>query len=53
VEESKKHLGYMTAKSVSAFAADYGEFQQAAKAIAPSYQALGILTDGFNSTKKV
>ncbi|MCH8295756.1 PD40 domain-containing protein [Candidatus Poribacteria bacterium] len=46
------HLGYTTSKSVSAFAADYGEFKQVALAIAPSYQAKGILTDGFNSTKK-
>ena len=46
------HLGYTTAKSVSAFIADYGEFKQAAKAIEKSYQAKGILTDGFNSTKK-
>ena len=46
------HLGYTNAKSVSAFAADYGEFRQAAKAIDPSYQAKGILTDGFNSTQK-
>lgn len=46
------HLGYTMYKSVEAFAADYGEFKRAAKAIDPSYQALGILTDGFNSTKK-
>ena len=46
------HLGYTTAKSVEAFAADYGEFRQAALAIDPSYQARGILTDGFFSTQK-
>lgn len=46
------HLGYTTAKSVVAFAASYGEFKRAALAIDPSYQALAILTDGFNSTKK-
>ena len=34
--------------SVSAFAESYGEFKRVAKAIAPSYQAKGILTDGFN-----
>ena len=46
------HLGYTTAKSVKAFAADYGEFKRAVKAIDASYQALGILTDGFLSTRK-
>ena len=46
------HLGYTTAKSVSAFTTDYGEFKRAAKAIDTSYQVKGILTDGFNSTKK-
>jgi len=46
------HLGYTSSKSVEAFADSYGEFQQAAKAIDPSYQAQGILTDGFDSTKK-
>jgi len=46
------HLGYTSSKSVSAFAASYGEFQQAALAIDPSYQVQGILTDGFDSTKK-
>ena len=46
------HLGYTSSKSVEAFADSYGEFQRAAKAIAPSYQVQGILTDGFNSTKK-
>ncbi len=46
------HLGYTPSKSVKAFAADYGEFKQAALAIDPSYHAKGILTDGFNSTKK-
>ncbi len=37
---------------MEAFADSYGEFQQAAKAIDPSYQAQGILTDGFDRTKK-
>ena len=46
------HLGYTTAKSVVAFAASYGEFKQAALTIDPSYKALGILTDGFKSTRK-
>ena len=46
------HLGYAVTKSVHAFAASYGEFKRAALAIDPSYQARGILTDGFNSTKK-
>ena len=46
------HLGYTSSKSVSAFAADYGEFRQAGKAVDPSYQARGILTDGFLSTVK-
>ena len=46
------HLGDTSSKSVSAFAADYSEFRRAAKAIDPSYQVQGILTDGFNSTKK-
>ena len=46
------HLGYTSSKSVSAFAGNYGEFKRAAKVIDPSYQVEGILTDGFNSTKK-
>ena len=46
------HLGYTSSKSVEAFADSYGEFQRAAKAIAPSDQVQGILTDGFNSTTK-
>ena len=46
------HLGYTTAKSVDAFAADYGEFRQAAIDIDSSYQVAGILTDGFDSTRK-
>ncbi len=46
------HLGYTTTKSVDAFAADYGEFRQAAIDIDSSYQVAGILTDGFDSTKK-
>ncbi len=46
------HLGYTTAKSVEAFATSYGEFKQATLAVEPSYRAKGILTDGFNSTKK-
>jgi len=46
------HLGYTSSKSVNAFAESYGEFKRAAKAIDLSYQALGILTDGFNSTRK-
>ena len=46
------HLGYTTSKSVEAFAADYGEFQQDTLAVEPSYRAKGILTDGFNSTRK-
>jgi len=41
------HLGYTPSKSVSAFAADHGEFKRAANAIDLSYQAKGILTDGF------
>ncbi len=46
------HLGYTSSKSVSAFAESYGEFKRAARTIDPSYQALGILTDGFLSTRK-
>ena len=46
------HLGYTSSKSVSAFAADYGEFKRVAKALEPSYQVKGILTDGFDSTQK-
>ena len=36
------HLGYTSSKSVSAFAADYGEFKRVAKALEPSYQVKGI-----------
>ncbi len=46
------HLGYTSSKLVNAFAESYGEFKRAAKAIDLSYQVLGILTDGFNSTRK-
>ena len=46
------HLGYTTSKSVKAFAASYGELRQAAFAIEKSYPVEGILTDGFNSTRK-
>ena len=45
-------MGYTMYKSVSAFATSYGEFRRAALAIDPSYQAKGILTDGFLSTQK-
>ncbi len=46
------HLGYTAEKLVEAFARSYSEFKRAAQAIDPSYQALGILTDGFLSTIK-
>jgi hypothetical protein len=46
------HLGYTEDKSADAFEDSYAEFQQAARAIAPTYKPKGILTDGFESTRK-
>ena len=46
------HLGYTIEKSIDAFAACYGDFKREALAIDSSYQAQGILTDGFFSTKR-
>jgi hypothetical protein len=46
------HLGYTEDKSADAFAGAYGQFQQAALVIDPEYLPQGILTDGFESTRK-
>ena len=46
------HLGYTEDKSADAFEGSYGQFQQAALSIDPAYQPQGILTDGFESTRK-
>lgn len=46
------HLGYTEDKSADAFAGSYGQFQQAALVIDPEYLPRGILTDGFESTRK-
>jgi len=46
------HLGYTEDKSANAFADSYGQFQQAALVIDPAYLPQGILTDGFESTRK-
>lgn len=46
------HLGYTEDKSALAFEASYGQFQQSTQALDPDYQPQGILTDGFESTRK-
>ena len=46
------HLGYTIDKSAAAFEASYRQFHQGALMIDSSYSALGILTDGFESTIK-
>lgn len=46
------HLGYTEDKSADAFEVSYGQFQQATQTIVPDYQPQGILTDGFESTRK-
>jgi hypothetical protein len=46
------HLGYTEDKSADAFEASYAQFQQATQSIEPDYQPQGILTDGFESTRK-
>jgi len=46
------HLGYTEDKSADAFEDAYGQFQQAALSIDPAYRPQGILTDGFESTRK-
>ncbi len=46
------HLGYTDDKSADAFEASYGQFQQATQTVEPDYQPQGILTDGFESTRK-
>lgn len=46
------HLGYTEDKSADAFQTSYGQFQQATRTIEPDYQPHGILTDGFESTRK-
>jgi hypothetical protein len=46
------HLGYTEDKSADAFEASYAQFQQATQTLEPAYQPQGILTDGFESTRK-
>jgi len=46
------HLGYTEHASAAAFTRFYGEFRRAASQQEPSYQAKGVLTDGFDSTTK-
>jgi len=46
------HLGYSTDKSAASFKQIYGQFEQQAHQIEPHYQPVGILTDGFESTRK-
>ncbi|MFN8455227.1 MAG: hypothetical protein U0401_11270 [Anaerolineae bacterium] len=46
------HVGYTEDKSAEAFEAAYAQFQQATRLIEPTYQPQGILTDGFESTRK-
>jgi hypothetical protein len=46
------HLGYITEASATAFTRSYQVFQRVALQQEPSYQVLGILTDGFDSTTK-
>jgi len=46
------HVGYTEAKSADAFEASYAPFQQATQTVEPAYQPQGILTDGFESTRK-
>jgi hypothetical protein len=46
------HVGYTEDKSADAFEASYAQFQQATQTVEPAYQPQGILTDGFESTRK-
>jgi hypothetical protein len=46
------HVGYTEDKSAEAFEASYAQFQQATRMVEPAYQPQGILTDGFESTRK-
>ena len=46
------HLGYTTEASATAFTQLYQVFQRVALQQEASYQVLGILTDGFDSTTK-
>lgn len=46
------HLGYTEDKTAEAFQASYGEFKESILDINPSHQVRGILTDGFESTRK-
>jgi len=46
------HLGYAEDKSAEAFEASYQQFKEAALAVDPDYRPRGILTDGFESTRK-
>lgn len=46
------HLGYSPDKTADSFKDSYGHFQQQAQEIEPAYHPAGILTDGFESTRK-
>ena len=46
------HLGYSTDKTAASFKETYGQFEQQAHDLEPDYQPAGILTDGFESTRK-
>ena len=46
------HLGYPEDKSADAFQTSYGQFRQATQTVEPDYQPHGLLTDGFESTRK-
>ena len=46
------HLGYTDDKSAAAFTDAYQAFQQAAHQRDPAYAVRGILTDGFDSTRR-
>ena len=46
------HLGYTDDKSATAFERSYRVFHQATLCQDPAYQVRGILTDGFDSTRR-
>jgi hypothetical protein len=46
------HLGYTTSKDADKFTASYATFKDDVEKIDPSYQPKGVLTDGFESTRK-
>ncbi len=46
------HLGYTHDKSAASFQASYQQFRATAQSVDPDYAPDGILTDGFESTRK-